>query len=61
MAVYVITETATQDPKVGGPVRVAKISYESGYNQLDASYINEVIEKNKNINKTLKQCFYGEN
>jgi hypothetical protein len=28
LAIYVISETATQDPKVGGPIRVAADSVE---------------------------------
>jgi hypothetical protein len=30
LAAYLITETATQDPKVGGPVRMAQITKEDG-------------------------------
>ncbi len=58
LAHYVIIETATQDPKVGGPIRVAKITTENGFEVLNQSDINEIKENNKNINKTLQHCFY---
>src|SRR5436190_20947787 len=34
LAEYLISETASQDPKVGGPIKIAKISPEHGYQQL---------------------------
>ena len=54
LAVYVISETATQDTKVGGPIRVAKISWEKGYEELEQSLIREVIQKNEEAHKKLR-------
>lgn len=58
LAAYVITETATQDPKVGGPVRVAQISDDQGYKQLTESQVNEVVKRNEKLNKQLRDFFF---
>jgi len=58
LAHYVITETATQDPKVGGLVRVVKITPENGYEILSQSDLDEIKKNNQRINKTLQHCFY---
>ncbi len=58
LAHYVITETATQDPKVGGPVKVVKITIENGYESLSQSDLDEIKKNNEKINKTLQHCFY---
>jgi 20S proteasome alpha/beta subunit len=59
LAVYVISETATQDPKVGGRVRVAEITWEKGYVELEESYINEVNRKNEEAHERLRLFFLG--
>lgn len=56
LAIYLITETATQDPKVGGPIRAAKLTSE-GYVQLTDSEIDGVIEENNQQNAALKKFF----
>jgi len=58
LAVFVISETATQDPKVGGPIRVAIISKDKGFRELDESRINEVIRKNEEAHKMLREFFF---
>jgi len=58
LAVYVISETATQDPKVGGPIRVAQITKDKGYIMLDSSYIDEIIRKNEEQNMKLREFFF---
>jgi 20S proteasome alpha/beta subunit len=60
LAVYVISETATQDPKVGGPIRVAEISKDKGYMELEQNCIQEVIRRNEGINRRLREFFFGE-
>jgi len=59
LAIYVISETATQDPKVGGPIRVAEISKENGYIALEPSIISEVTLLNEEQNKLLRGFFFG--
>jgi len=58
LAVYVISETATQDPKVGGPIRVAEISMENGYIELEQSEIQKVMAHNEEQNKKLREFFF---
>jgi 20S proteasome alpha/beta subunit len=58
LATYVISETATQDTKVGGPIRVAEISMEKGYVELEQSTINEIIQKNEEAHKKLAEFFF---
>ena len=58
LAAYVISETATQDPKVGGPVRIAQISSDEGYHQLDQSQVKGVVERNEKLNKQLRNFFF---
>ena len=60
LAIYVISETATQDTKVGGSIKAVKISIDGGYKEFDSSEIKKIIEKNEKVNKILKQYFYGE-
>jgi 20S proteasome alpha/beta subunit len=60
LAVYVISETATQDPKVGGPIRVAEISKDKGYIELEQNHIQEVMKRNEEINRKLREFFFGE-
>ncbi|RLG72910.1 MAG: hypothetical protein DRO11_00995 [Methanobacteriota archaeon] len=59
LAVYVISETATQDPRVGGPIRVADITWEKGYVELEESYIDEVNRRNEEAHERLRQFFLG--
>jgi 20S proteasome alpha/beta subunit len=59
LAVFVISETATQDPKVGGPIRVAVILREEGYKELDESYVNKVIKENERAHEELRKFFFG--
>ena len=56
LAVYLITETATQDPKVGGPIRAAQITGD-GFSQLSDEQVSRIIQENEEQNKTLKSFF----
>lgn len=60
LAAYLITETATQDPKVGGPVHIAQIAEESGYEELTSDAVAAIIEKNEQQNEKLRRFFYEE-
>ena len=57
LAVYLITETATQDPKVGGPVQVASITQADGFQLIPADAVNEIIQQNDTQNATIKDFF----
>jgi len=59
LAVYLISETATQDPKVGGPIRAAEISGETGYKEVDETTLNDIKEKNEQQNERLREFFFG--
>ena len=58
LSTYVITETARQDGKVGGPVQLMKILSDKGCLSLDSQEINKIIESNKNRSKNLKISFF---
>ena len=58
LTAYLIQETATQDPKVGGPIRMAQITLESGYQELSESTIKEIIKKNEEQSIKLRGFFF---
>jgi len=57
LAVYVITETASQDGKVGGPVRVVTISPEGG-RELTRAQVEGIQEANEERAAALRRSFY---
>lgn len=59
LAAYVIAETATQDPKVGGPIRIAEIIPGEGYSAVDQDTINDVLKRNEEQNQRLRDFFFG--
>lgn len=59
LAAYLISETATQDPKVGGPIRIATITESDGFRQLDANEVREIMRKNNEQTEQMKQSFFG--
>lgn len=58
LAVYLISETASQDPKVGGPIKVAIIMPDSGYRELEDREIADILKKNERQNIRLKRFFF---
>lgn len=56
LAEYLIAETASQDPKVGGRVRMAEITPE-GYRELDEEQINTIHRENGELNQRLRKFF----
>lgn len=60
LAAYSITETASQDGKVGGPVRMATITPQEGYRQLTDDVVDGIINSNAHRNEALRRSFYGE-
>ena len=57
IAHYVISETATQDGKVGGPVRMATIDPERGYQELPPGRVSQLPSRDRKINEGLAKLF----
>lgn len=58
LAAYVITETASQDGKVGGPVQLMQITPEEGCKILSTEEINSIIASNSSRSENLKVSFF---
>jgi 20S proteasome alpha/beta subunit len=58
LAVYTITETASQDGKVGGPVKVITLTADDGCTALDQGAVDEVISHNEARSSALRDSFY---
>jgi 20S proteasome alpha/beta subunit len=56
LAEYLISETASQDPKVGGPIRIAKVDT-NGFHLYSDADVGELKKKNERLNKRLKSFF----
>jgi 20S proteasome alpha/beta subunit len=56
LAEYLISETASQDPKVGGPIRIAKV-LPSGYHPLSDNEVSALKKRNAKLNGKLKRFF----
>lgn len=58
LAAYAITETASQDGKVGGPVQMATISPAAGCRLLTPDEIGAIVEENHAKSRALKESFF---
>ena len=58
LAAYVITETASQDGKVGGPVQMMQITSEEGCKILSSEEINSIIASNSSRSDNLRVSFF---
>lgn len=58
LAVYAITETATQDGKVGGPVQVITVKPEDGASALSPADVQAIQEQNEVRSRALRDSFY---
>jgi 20S proteasome alpha/beta subunit len=58
LAAYVITETASQDGKVGGRVQMATITPSNGCRELDPDEVAKIVEHNQRRSKALKDSFF---
>jgi len=58
LAVYLISETASQDPKVGGPIKVATIMTDTGYRELEDAEVADLLKRNERQNQRLKRFFF---
>jgi 20S proteasome alpha/beta subunit len=61
LAAYVITETASQDGKVGGPVQMATITPTGGCVALPQADVDTIIAANAAKNTNLKDSFFNAN
>ena len=58
LAVYVITETASQDGKVGGPIKVVTVRPDTGCVALDEPAVLAVLDGNAVRSQSLRDSFY---
>jgi len=59
LAAYVITETASQDGKVGGPVQITTVKPAVGCMELSASDVDNVLAENRTRSEALRESFFG--
>ena len=59
LAEYLISETASQDPKVGGPINIAIVTPEE-FRKLDEQEIDKIQKQNQDLNERLKTFFSQE-
>jgi hypothetical protein len=57
LAEYLISETASQDPKVGGPIRIAKVFPDTGYKALTDDEVSMLRRRNQKLNDKLRGFF----
>ena len=60
LGAYVITETASQDGKVGGPVQLMKILSNDGCVALKQEEINAILQDNNSRSSKLRESFLGD-
>ena len=58
LAAYVITETASQDGKVGGPVQIMTIDPSEGCISLQSEQVNKIIKQNSRRSLSLRKSFF---
>lgn len=57
LAHYVISETASQDGKVGGPVRMATIDPRSGFEQVSQATLEGLTDRDRKLNEAIAKLF----
>ena len=57
LAAYVVTETASQDGKVGGPVQIGVIAVDGQTQMLNKEEIDSIMKENENRSVGLKELF----
>lgn len=58
LAAYCISETATQDGKVGGDIQIAEITKEDGFRAYTKRKISTIIKENAKQNQSLRHLFF---
>ena len=56
---YLIFETATQDPKVGGPINIAEITSDNGYRELSEKEVDNIRKANDSQSLKLRGFFFA--
>ncbi|MCK6479597.1 MAG: hypothetical protein L6R43_05430 [Planctomycetes bacterium] len=59
LAAYLISETASQDPKVGGPIRIACLTSNAPFEILPAEKVDVICQRNEAQSKRLREFFFG--
>ena len=59
LAAYLIAETATQDPKVGGPIHIATITKEEGFRKMGSDLVEGIVRLNSTLSERLREFFVG--
>ena len=57
LAEYLISETASQETKVGGRIRMAEITPQNGYRELSEDEVRSLNQENAALNQRLRQFF----
>ena len=60
LAAYVITETATQDGKVGGPLQLMYLENNKDIIELDADQTKKIVNENVERSNKLEKLFFNE-
>jgi 20S proteasome alpha/beta subunit len=60
LAAYVITETASQDGKVGGSLQMCIITPSDGVKVINSQEIGEIVKSNESKSERLRELFWGE-
>jgi len=58
LAAYCISETATQDGKVGGPIQIAEIKIKEGFKAYTKEEVIKIMEENKKQSESLQKLFF---
>lgn len=59
LAEYIVSETGTQDPKVGGPVSLSVITPDGGFRELDEAEVADVHRRNEEALLRFRAHFTG--
>lgn len=57
LAAYLIAETATQDPKVGGPIRMAVVRPVDGYQDIRDAEVAAIVAENETQSQAMREFF----
>jgi predicted proteasome-type protease len=60
LAAYVITETATQDGKVGGPLQLMYLKKDTNVIELTTAEVQKIVTENNERSNKLKKLFFSE-
>lgn len=58
LAAYCISETATQDGKVGGAIQIAEVTVKDGFKAYTKEEVNDITEENKKQSQSLQSLFF---